>query len=99
MASRLENVCPLFFCSPSSLSQFSLVTRENILHIFRALVDLQITLIYVINSKHMSTFLLGHALMKHKFAMVCQSAMVPKMISSGAMMLPCGASRMLIGNL
>ena len=48
----------------------------------------------------MPTFLLGHALMKHKFAMVCQSAMVPKLISSGAMMLPCGASWMLmIGNL
>ena len=75
------------------------MTRKNILHIFRALVELQINLTYVINNKHMPTFLLGHALMKHKFAMVCQSAMVPQLILSGAMMLPCGASRMLIGNL
>ena len=64
------------------------------------LVEFGITLIYMINNKHMPTFLLGHALMKHRFyAMVCQSAMVPKMISSGAMMLQCGATRMLIGNL
>ena len=75
------------------------MTRENTLHIFRALVELRITLIYVINNKHMSTFLLGHARMKQKFAMVFQSATAPKLISSGAMMLPFGASRMLIGNL
>ena len=65
------------------------------------LVEFGITLNYMINNKHMPTFLLGHALMKHRFyAMVCQYAMVPKLISSGAMMLPYGASWMLmIGNL
>ena len=51
------------------------------------------------SKKHLPTYSLGHALMRHKFAMVCLCAMVPKLMLSGAMMLRCGASKMLIGNL